>query len=594
MSTTNYMFLTLPVVTVTIGPDWANQLNLALTAVDAHDHTTGYGKKITPLALNINSDLTMGGNNLIGLRSLILNDQTATLAGASDLRSLYAYANDLYYNNGSGTPVRITNGGDLNASSIGGIGGDYGSSTALAAYYNTSHSFVFTRSTGIGANLDSSSITIREPVSSAEGVKLKSPTSLAASYNWIFPAALPGAKKILTLDNSGNVASAYDVDGATLEINSNTIRVKDLGIITAKINDLSITTGKIADANVTPAKLSTANLHNNYIQNAEFRFYQRQTPATLTSRQNDTYGPDRWYMLTSGGAVNTQCARVAEIVAASPTNYVGQFRQADGTARRFGTAQILENERVIALRGKTVTFSFYARTDTTEITTLRAGVIEWTGTADTVTSDVVSSWNSTPTLIANAAFINTPADLTTSSAWAQYSITITLGATFNNLVLFIWTPNTEAQNDDFYLTQVQLVEAPAALSWSLIRKSYEEDYRECARFYEKSYDTDVLPGTATAVGECYGATIPSGGGAGSVGGTFYFKTRKRITAGTVSYWDINGASSKNSTYNSGTLVRIDNLTNTSTIAAGMNIIRWQASIASQTWPAVQWAVDAEL
>jgi hypothetical protein len=205
-------------------------------------------------------------------------------------------------------------------------------------------------------------------------------------------------------------------------------------------------------------------------------------------------------MLTSGGAVNTQCARVAETLSSSPTLYIGQFRQADATNRRFGVAQIIQQDDCIDLRGKSVTFSFYARTDGTEITALRAGIVEWTGTGDSVTSDIVSSWAATPTLIANAAFANTPSDLTVTSSMAQFTITATLGTSFNNLIVFVWTPNEEAQNDDFYLMQTQLVKGSSPVEWPLIAKSYSQDLAECSAFYQKSYNVDVAPETATAVG----------------------------------------------------------------------------------------------
>jgi hypothetical protein len=235
----------------------------------------------------------------------------------------------------------------------------------------------------------------------------------------------------------------------------------------------------------------------NFVENAEGRFFQRQAAATLTSRQDDQYADDRWYVLTSGGAVNVQCARVAEVIASSPTPYVVQCRQADGTARQFGRAQIIEYDKAVALRGKQVTFAFWARTDTTEVPNIRMGIVEWTGTADAVTSDIVSSWAATPTLIANSAFINTPADLALTATMQQFQVTVTLGSTFNNLVLFVWTPAAEAQNDDFYMTQVQLVEWPEALPWNLIRKPFDVDLQECRMRVRKSYGVDIAPGTVT-------------------------------------------------------------------------------------------------
>lgn len=252
---------------------------------------------------------------------------------------------------------------------------------------------------------------------------------------------------------------------------------------------------KWADASA----VSATNIKN-YAQNAEFRFWQRQTPGSITARQDDAYGPDRWYTLTSGGAVNVGVARVAEVISGSPSQYVAQIRQDDATVRQFGLAQILEFARIVELRGKAVAMSFYARTDSTEITTVRACIGEWTGTADTVTSDVVSSWGATPTWIGSFACLNTPGDITISSTMAQFTVTGTVGASANNLVLVIWTPNTEADNDDLYLTQVQLVQGAAALAWDKVALTYDQDFDEVRRFYQKSYPVDILPGTVTRDG----------------------------------------------------------------------------------------------
>lgn len=235
----------------------------------------------------------------------------------------------------------------------------------------------------------------------------------------------------------------------------------------------------------------------NFLYNAEWRFFQRQIPGTLTSFQDDAYGPDRWYVLTSGGAVNVQTARVAEVIATSPTQYVVQVRQADGTARRIGIAQIIPANESLALRGREATFAFYHRTDGTEITAIRAGIVEWTGTADSVTSDIVSSWADTPTLIANSAFINTPATITASSSWAQASVTATFGSSMNNAIVFIWTEGTEAQNDDFYLAQMQLVRGAAAIEWPYIAIPYTQDLLRNQRHFVKSYNVDVPAGAAS-------------------------------------------------------------------------------------------------
>ena len=58
------------------------------------------------------------------------------------------------------------------------------------------------------------------------------------------------------LSGGAGTALAVNVDGSTVEINTDVLRVKDAGITTAKIADANITTAKIADASITVGKLA--------------------------------------------------------------------------------------------------------------------------------------------------------------------------------------------------------------------------------------------------------------------------------------------------------------------------------------------------
>lgn len=112
---TPYMNLTLPTVSVTLGPQWASELNTAIELVDSHDHTTDKGQQITPPAININSSLDFNSQKAINLYSAQFIDQLATLTGASNARSVYVVSGDLYFTNGAGAAVQITSGGSLPA-----------------------------------------------------------------------------------------------------------------------------------------------------------------------------------------------------------------------------------------------------------------------------------------------------------------------------------------------------------------------------------------------------------------------------------------------------------------------------------------------
>jgi hypothetical protein len=104
------MNLSLPTVSVTLGPTWASELNTAIETIESHDHTSGKGALIVPSAININSNLTFATNAATDLAYTNFVNQSATLVGSL---LVYGKSGDLYWNNGSGIPVQVTNGGSV-------------------------------------------------------------------------------------------------------------------------------------------------------------------------------------------------------------------------------------------------------------------------------------------------------------------------------------------------------------------------------------------------------------------------------------------------------------------------------------------------
>ena len=113
MSVTNFMNMELPGVLVTLGPEYAEQVNEALTLNDAHDHTSGKGKKVPTAGLDINANLNFAGFKPYNLKSVQFSNQSPTLTGASNALSAFTYTGDLWFTNGSGNAVQITSGGAL-------------------------------------------------------------------------------------------------------------------------------------------------------------------------------------------------------------------------------------------------------------------------------------------------------------------------------------------------------------------------------------------------------------------------------------------------------------------------------------------------
>ena len=112
MATTN-LNLDLPVVTVTLGPEWATEVNKAFEVVDAHDHTSGKGLRIPTAGLNINASLDFNDNSATNLEFVNYNDRTSSPSGATFATALSVFSGDLYYTNASGIAIQMTTGGSV-------------------------------------------------------------------------------------------------------------------------------------------------------------------------------------------------------------------------------------------------------------------------------------------------------------------------------------------------------------------------------------------------------------------------------------------------------------------------------------------------
>lgn len=251
------MNLPIPAVGIDPGPQWGSDLNSCLTIVDSHDHSSGSGVVITPSGLSINANLPFQNNNAVQMRSVNFTSQSMPINGVADLGCIYVSANDLYYNDELGNQIQIT----LN----GAVAGSPGSisnlvSPASASFNAGTGTFIWRSAANTPANMDGASFIVREQVVSPNGITLSSPTSLAANYTLVLPQSLPASQKFMTLDNSGTISAPWAVDNSTIEVNSNTVQVKALGITAAQLASNSVTTAKILDNNVTLVKTAVPNV----------------------------------------------------------------------------------------------------------------------------------------------------------------------------------------------------------------------------------------------------------------------------------------------------------------------------------------------
>jgi hypothetical protein len=232
----------------------------------------------------------------------------------------------------------------------------------------------------------------------------------------------------------------------------------------------------------------------NMLINGDFSVDQRQA----TSVADDTYCLDGWYGLTNTG--NITIAQQTLQADGIPTNI--RLLQPDVGAKRMGIAQIVESPNCRFLRSATVTLSGQIRASIA--TPIRYAILAWTGTADTVTSDVVLDWTSASYtaggffLAANLT-VQAVGSITPSAAtWTAIDpITTTMSASLNNLIVFFWTESTVAQNVTLSVGNLQIEQGAEATAFEYLPQSAK--LQRCFPYYRKSFDYSTAPATAAGL-----------------------------------------------------------------------------------------------
>ena len=216
-TSTPYMNLTLPLPTLEPGPQWASELNSALFLVDSHNHTPGQGAPLVSASLTVNGDLPFNDFNATILRSTRFFNNSSNLSLPADIGCLYEVNGDIWWNNALGQQVKITSGASLNAGAIGGFGGDYATSGALALYTSGITAYSFTQDGTNFADMRNGSVSIYRTGTSDFAVTLKVPSSLSASYNLTMPTGNPAATTALSVSATGQILAGV-VGGTVADV----------------------------------------------------------------------------------------------------------------------------------------------------------------------------------------------------------------------------------------------------------------------------------------------------------------------------------------------------------------------------------------
>jgi hypothetical protein len=185
----------------TAGTTYATNINDALTAlVDACEAGVS-----TSVGLTVDSDVDFDGNGITDASHIGLVNQASQPATAG---FAYIYNNEWYLNDGLGNDVRITLNGALDASSVGGIGGDYGGGNPAAVSFNDANSkYSFTTDPSVFATLEAGPVR-HIAATSGNALTVKAPDSLAGAYTVTWPTAVPGSTSLVMMSSAGVLSTS--------------------------------------------------------------------------------------------------------------------------------------------------------------------------------------------------------------------------------------------------------------------------------------------------------------------------------------------------------------------------------------------------
>lgn len=205
---------------------------------------------------------------------------------------------------------------------------------------------------------------------------------------------------------------------------------------------------------------------------------------TAASNADDTYTPlDRWYALTQSNAIAvTQLSNPED---GAPNG--ARLTQSNASAQRVGIAQIIESINCRDLRGSKAVFM--GRVRTSDGGTVGYAVLEWTGSADAVVSDVVNNWASTSYTAGNffnsttLSVLATGSVGTTANVWRDLTaILSSVSSSCSNIIVVVWSTATMAQNATLDFNRMQF--EPGYSPTRFEQRPYSTELALCQRYFE--------------------------------------------------------------------------------------------------------------
>jgi hypothetical protein len=340
----------------------------------------------------------------------------------------------------------------------------------------------------------------------------------------------------------------------------------------------------VADSSTSTGLRYTSNFAagKNAIINGAFNVWQRGTSFTSPT-SNTTYTADRWLTGYSVAPTTYSVSQQAFTAGTAPVaGYEGTYFYR-GTITTAGSNTAWEHkqriEDVRTFAGQTVTLSFWAKADSSR--TGRVFFLQNFGSGG------------------SGSVYSTAYNISLTTSWTRFTQTVSIASvsgktigTGSYLEATIEQPSANGSVIDIWGVQVEA--GSVATAFQTATGTIQGELAACQRYFEKSYDTNVSPGTASQVGGINMATGATSVANNTTYMTPVFRVDKRTTP-TVTCYSYAGTSGVASKVSDGLDLSANTATAKNIGFTGFWVYNNNASTFTTTQGAMfQWTASAEL
>lgn len=258
-------------------------------------------------------------------------------------------------------------------------------------------------------------------------------------------------------------------------------------------------------------------------------YWQRGTSGFLATSSLSSYSADRWKGEAAGVSVNVTSSRDASVpFPIFPYSLKSIITGASGVVQG-ACVQRIEADMISHMVGKNMTLTFWMK---------GAGILTSCNieirTPASLAKDIWGARTSVDDTIKSSSVV------TLSSDWQKFSHTFEVPAEAVYGMSFVAKYGSATLSDGIFITGVQLEEGVSASNFERAGGNIANELQLCQRYYEKSYNLTVDPGSISSFG---GVTIAPERGVtqGNLIGGASYKTPKRSASVVVVYNPVTGA-----------------------------------------------------